>query len=274
MPSAPITGTPIRLQVSTASAPPVPPIDINTGLPPAQWRANSVSYQVGVFDVNGVSVDLSNFTYLQLTVATDQNAPTNLITATVLAANITPTISKAEWLAGTVQNASFNLSAAQTDVTLFAQPSQVYWLQLSGVTSGGSLVVLGAGEVTFYNAGSATPGSTGGQTDFNAQTNAGGNGSINPTSQLHTEQITFTGSAGTRIFPVTASAGNYAGAIVNIALLLPATPGILIQFTNQTLGGQVVASILTDGYTSNAALSLYLDGSGNYQPLSVLVPAH
>ena len=266
-------GIPIQLQVSTASSPPVNPIDVITGLPPAQWRANAVVYNVGIFDQNGNGVDLSSFSYLQLVVQAYQNAPTNLIAATVLAASITPVIQQGPWLAGTAQNAQFVLSAAQTDISLNAQPYQAYWIQLSGVTNAGALVVFGAGTVNFYNAGSATPAAVAGQTDFNAQTNNAGNGSVLPLSQLHTEQITVTGAARTSTFAVTSAAGAYAGALVNVAMILPATAGITINFTNQTTGGTQIASLTTDGYSLNAQAVFYLDNHGNYQPLSVTIPA-
>lgn len=268
MPSAPITGIPIRLQVSTASSPPVPPIDVNTGQPPAQWRANAVAYQVGVFDVNGVSVDLSNLSYLQLTIAATQNAPANLIVQTVLAGAITPTITQSDWLAGDAQNASFDLSAAMTDVTLNAQPSQAYWLQLSGVTTGGSLIVYGAGTVNFYNSGSATPAPVAATVDYNAQTNSTGNGTIAPTTNIHTEKITIMGAARTSAFVVTAPfvVGYGAGALVLVTVALPVTVGITVNFLSQSLSGATLGTATTDGYVSKAWAIFGYDGT-NYFPI-------
>ncbi len=269
MPSAPISGVPIRLQVSTASAPAVPPIDVNTGLPPAQWRANAVSYQVGIFDVNGVSVDLSNVTYLQLTIAATQNAPANLIVATVLAGSITPTITRSAWLAGTAQNASFDLSAAATDVTLGAQPSQDYWVQLSGVTSTGTLIVYGAGNVTFYNSGSATPAPLSGITDYNAQTNSTGNATVSPSTQVHTEKMTFAGSAGTRNV-VLEPGGTYEGGLVLVSAALPVTAGITINFLSGDLSGDTLGTATTDGYVSKISAIFAFDGT-DYIPVQFTI---
>ena len=273
MPSAPIDGVPIRLQVSTASAPAVPPIDVNTGLPPAEWRANAVSYQVGIFDANGNSVDLSNVAYLQLTIAATQNAPANFIVATVLAGAITPTISRSAWLGGTAQNASFNLTAAQTDITLAAAASQDYWLQLSGVTLTGSLIVYGAGNVTFYNSGSVTPAPIAGVTSFHAQTNTSGNSTIDPSSQIHTEQITVAGGANSTRDFVLEAGNNYAGALIHIPLILPPTPNITINVLNLSLSGATIASSVTDGYIRSALIIAGFDGT-NYSPLFVVNPAY
>ncbi len=269
MPSAPISGVPIRLQVSTASAPAVPPIDANTGQPPAQWRANSVSYQVGVFDVDGVSVDLTNISYLQLTIAADQNSPANLIVATVLAGSITPTITRSAWLAGTAQNASFDLSAEQTDVTLGAQLSQDYWVQLSGVTDTGALIVYGAGNVTFYNSGSATPAPLSGITDYNAQTNSSGNATISPTTQVHTEKMTFDGSAGTRNV-VVEPASTYEGGIIMVAAALPSTTGITINFLSGDLSGATLGTAVTDGYISKISAIFCFNGT-DYIPVQFII---
>lgn len=260
MPTAPIAGIPIRLQVSTASAPPVPPIDVNTGLPPAQWRANTVSYQAGVFDVNGDGVDLSNLAYLQLTIAENQNSPANLITSIVLAAGIIPTITQSAWLAGTAQNASFDLSAAATDVSLSAQPSQNYWIQLSGVTTLGARIVYGAGYVTFYNSGSATPAPISGITSRHDQTNASGDGSIDPTTNIHTEVITVAGSAGTRNFVLTPGSTS-SGAWVYVGLIMPTTPGITINILQGDLSGATLATITTDGFITKGFIGLSFDAT-------------
>lgn len=272
MPSPSITGTPVRLQVSTASAPPIPPIDANTGLPPAVWRSNSVSFQVGVFDVNGISVDLSNLAYLQLVIAASPTAPTNLFSMQVAAGAIVPMITQADWLSGAAQNATFAASAGAMDFTLLAALSQSYWIQVSGVTTGGALIVFGAGTINCYNAGSATPAPIASVVDFNAQTNATGNGTIAPMTNAHTEQLTITGSAGTRNFPIVPLSGLAAGARVWVAMVLPATVGITVNFLNLSLSGATLTSILTDGFSRSASLEFYFDGT-NFNIESVALPA-
>lgn len=271
MASSPLPGIPIRLQLSTASAPPVPPFDINTGQPPAQWRSNAVSYQVGIFDAYGNPVNLANLAYLQLSVAVNQTAPANLIVSTVLAGGIIPLIDQAGWLNGTAQNASFNLSAAQCDVAMQAQPSQALWLQVAGVTTSGAIIVYGAGYVTFYNAGSATPAPPPLITDFNAQPSAATGGAITALTCLHTEQITVTGAAGTRLFLVNPGL-TYAGCWVYVVVLLPTTPGIIIQLAGVNASSNILAEIISDGYSRAAFISLYFDGQ-YYWPGQVIVPA-
>ena len=270
------TGIPIQLLVSTVSSPPVNPIDVNTGLPPAQWRSNAVTYNVGIFDGNGSSVDLSNLAYLQLTIASSQNAPANLITATVLRGSITPTITLAGFQQGIAQNAAFILTASQTDVSLGAQPYQAYWIQLSGVTLSGSLIVYGAGYVNFYNNGSATPAPIAGVVDFNAQSIASGNGTILPQTNLHTEIVTVTGTGSETINLVLsppAVGGYVAGARVDTNLILPAVSGIMVNLLDQSLGGANVGSVLTDGYVRSAIIRSVWNGT-NYINSQVSIPAY
>lgn len=236
------------------------------------WRATAIAVQVGIFAPSGLAVDLTGFQYLQLTIAPNQNSPTNLITAVVLSSGITPTISQAAWLAGTAQQAEFDLSAAVTDITLFAQPSQPYWMSLTGVNAAGALIVLAAGTVNFYNSGSATPAPIASVVDFNAQTNATGNGTIAPMTNAHTEQLTITGSAGTRNFPIVPLSGLAAGARVWVAMVLPATVGITVNFLNLSLSGATLTSILTDGFSRSASLEFYFDGT-NFNIESVALPA-
>ena len=225
------------------------------------WRAQSIAIQVGVFQPNGSCVDLTGYQYLQLTIAQFPNSPTNFISTFVTTSDITGQISQADWLAGVAQQAEFDLAAYETDLTLFAQPSQPYWLQLLGLNSVGTIVILAAGTVNFYNAGSGTPAPVKAQTDYHAQTNSVGPGLIEPLSTLHTEVVTVTGLTGTRDLILSAPFFPQQGARVWIKLVLPATPAITINIRDLTFGGTILAQIVTDGYSRSAFVSLYFDGT-------------
>ncbi len=230
------------------------------------WRAQSIAIQVGVFQPNGSCVDLTDYQYLQLTIAQFQNSPTNFISTFVTTSDITPVISQADWLAGIAQQAEFDLAAYETDITLFAQPSQPYWIQLSGLNAVGTLIILAAGTINFYNAGSGTPAPVKAQTDYHAQTNSGGPGLIQPLSTIHTENVNLTGSGGTRDFILSAPFLPQAGARTWIKFAT-ATPGVAIpagitvRVRNLTFDGTILAQFTTDGYSSSAYVSLYFDGT-------------
>lgn len=96
-----------------------------------------------------------------------------------------------------------------------------------------------------------------------ASANSTGNTTITPHALgvQHTEIVTLTGSAGTRILILATSTSPLAGARVSLRLNLPATAAIVIEVRNATSGGTLLASLETDGSGSAAYLEFYYTGS-------------
>lgn len=270
----PIYGqVPIRFQASIVSSPPAIPIDANTGLAPAFWRSQGLVVQVGVFDVDNVSIDLSNVSYLQLVLLTSQDALAPVVTKTVLSGALTPYVLWADWQAGIGQQASFVFSNAELDVSLAAQPSQTYWMVLQGVTSGGVGIIYAAGPVTIYYSGTIIPAPTPSFVSAHEQTSTSGNFTVTPEAQVHHEEITVAGSAGTRACIVTA-AGLQKGALVALRFRLPNTAGIILQIYDQSLSGTLLATVLTqsDGFTKASRQQFWFDGANLQRDFEITPP--
>ena len=250
---------PIRLQVSLASAPPVPPVDANTGNAPQFWRAQNVGLQVGIFDAFGNSVDLSNLAYLQLTLQAAPASLTPLFSLQVAAASITDVITSQGWEAGTEFQALFPLTAAQTDVGLSGQQSAQFWMILSGQTVTGNFIIYSAGWVTVFNASSSLPFTVPGLTSRHDQENDSGDFTITPTSQLHKEIVTIGGSARTSNC-IMGINGVQDGAELTVVLLLPSTNGININFRSGVIGNPVI-SLISTGSVLQCRLKYYFDSS-------------
>ena len=264
---------PIRLQLSLVSAPPVSPIDINTGQAPSFWQGENISIQVGIFDAGDVSVDLSNLSFLQCVLSSAPDALSALASVTVLAADIIPTVNWADWLDNMNQQASFVFNGVQTDVGLGGGASQSFWLAVQGQTTAGARITYGAGWVTVYSPGSLIPTPANGFTSFEETSNIGGNVLVSPGSQMHTEVITVTGSAGTRKV-VLQDPGLQPGAHVWLRFGLPATAGIIFQVFNLSLLGTQLSTIQTasDGSLPSALLEYVFDGS-NFRALNYTLPS-
>ena len=96
-----------------------------------------------------------------------------------------------------------------------------------------------------------------------ASANSTGNTTVAPhaCALQHTEVITFTGSAGTRIVIIDVAQSPLSGARAGLRLALPATAAIIIEVRNATSGGSLLASLETDGSGSAATLEFYYNGS-------------
>lgn len=265
---------PIRLEADLISAPPVTPVDANTGLPIQFWARQGITVQCAVFDVSGNCVDLSNLSYAQLVIQQAASSLAPSVVKTVMAGSIIPVITRAAWLAGTAAQVSFTLSAAETDLGLSGANSAPYWIQFQGLTTGGAPIVYAAGTITVYNPGtSIPPPAANPYVSFHASANGSGNTTIVPTTQVHTEVIAVSGAARTSAFLITA-AGLAAGARVGLRFNLPATAAINLQIYDQTLMGTLLTTVTTaaDGFTPTAKVNLYFDGS-NFQRDELIIPA-
>jgi hypothetical protein len=166
----------IRLQLTTRSVPPVPPFDLDTGESPAFWRGENVDFRIGIFNRQGLSVDLSNLAFLQVDIfpnlipgpQPDTNQgyapysiqpypttpPAPLLSVTIPAVDITPTITKGGWQEGFEENAVAQFSWADTlSLQLAGQPKQLFSISIHGMTAGGNKLTYGGGPVYVFETG-------------------------------------------------------------------------------------------------------------------------
>lgn len=264
---------PIRVQADLVSQPPVIPVDANTGLPIQFWARQGLAFQVGIFDAALVGVDLSNLSYLQLVLQESQDALVPTVTKTINAGSLVTYITRADWLAGINQNATFILSNAETDVSLGGANEATYWLAIQGRTTAGANIVYAAGPVRIFNPGPGVPAPKTGLVGFHEQDSAGGNLIVTPDAQIFTEEITVSGAAETRDI-VVGVAGLEAGAKVGVRFILPATAGIIHRIFDQSLAGDLLATINSDpdGFTPAAKVNLFFDGA-NLKRDTLIIPA-
>ncbi len=263
---------PIRCRLSIVSNPPAYPIDDNTGMAPKFWRGQDVAIDVGIFDADNVVVDLSNVATLQLTFRESPTSPTYLVTTTVSAGSIIPTISYSGWSTGTAEQATFYLTPAETDLSLSGQDSAQIWMDIRGYLSNGNYLVYGAGYITVYNPGqSVVPIPSSQVVSYHTSTNTTGDTTVSPTRQIHTEKITVAGLARTSNF-ILAIDSPFAGYRVNILFLLPGTPGITLNIYNQSLLGTLLATFTTDANESNISIEFVFNGTA-WTVLNAIIPA-
>jgi hypothetical protein len=236
--------TPIRIALSTVSAPPASFTDQNTSASPQFFRSQGVSIQVGVFDSNGNPVDLSNLESLQFVLLPSSNSPYPLVVKTLLSGAFQEIVTAQDWENGVDQNATFVLTAADTDQGLDGELSQEFWGAVQGVTDDGTPITYGAGTVVIANSG--LPVNVPKAMGENEQANSAGNFTVSPESQDHTEIVTVTGSARTAA-AILSIVGAASGNKIRLVLNLPSTPGILINIVNGDLTGEVLDTIETNG---------------------------
>jgi hypothetical protein len=166
----------VLLELTVRSNPPISPVDINTGLPPAIWCGEDVDFNIGIFDPLGDSVDLSNLQYLELDIFPMQlpaqgiptdlgyapytqlpypsTPPAPLLSVTVPAGSITPTINRGDWLNGVAQQAVMSLGWVNTaSLSLGGLTSATFWLSVHGITSIGRKIQYGGCLIQVYESG-------------------------------------------------------------------------------------------------------------------------
>jgi hypothetical protein len=117
--------------------------DVFTSSTPELWRGNDVRFEVGLFLKNVLLVDISNIESLTLEVkltAARGGAP--VMTKTIAAAALDPTLADATWTDQTKQHALVEFSAAETNVDLSGQNAADFWLVISVVTTAGKQITI------------------------------------------------------------------------------------------------------------------------------------
>ena len=249
--------TPIRLQINPNAA----PIDANTLATPEAWRSTDTAIQIGIFDQNNVAVNLSTLLQLQVVLQATQGATTPLAVITIPAVSISSSLSYADWLSGSAQQAEADFTAGQMDQSLAGATSANLWLAVIGSTAT-QQIVFGAGPITLQLPAAAVPiPPPTGIVSEHAQSSTSGNLTVTPTSQMHTEAIAVSGAGGSRAFLIN-PAGIVAGARCTLALTgLAAAIGIIITVYIGSQSGAVLSVIATDGLMQNSCHEYYFNGA-------------
>lgn len=264
---------PIRLVLDIISNPPVTPVDANTGQAVQFWRAQDVDVQGAVFD-NGESTDLSNLVSIQLIIQKEATSPVPLLVKTVGVMQIIPYITVAGWNAGTAQQFTFSLTAAETDFNLDGQDSSSFWLIIRGLTASGRILNYGGGTIRVFNPGNTLPIPMPGVVSSHSQTNSSGNSTVTPESLLHKEYITVNGVAGTRNILVQSS-GLVPGSVIETVFEFedPSVADIIINVYWGSLTGPLLSTFQTDGFQPNANFRCEVDSDYQLIPLLLTIPA-
>ena len=251
---------PIRLQLSTVSG--AAPIDANTSQPPIAWRGQAVAVQVAIFDSSNVAVDLSGLVSLTVALQASQDALIPLAAVTVAAADFSSGLTIADWRAGTDQQAEADFTAGQMDQSLDGYETADLWILVTGLTAAGQTIIYGAGAFTLALASESIPfPPPSGLVSYHAQTNAAGNSTVTPMSQLHTEVIGITGAARTSLI-ILGTANVSAGARTALRFTgLDAASSIVLQIHSGISTGPLVTTITTNGTMVRAAVDLIFDGT-------------
>ena len=249
--------SPIRLQINPNAA----PIDANTLGTPEAWRSTDTAIQIGIFDQNNVAVNLSTLLQLQVVLQATQDAQTPLAVVTISAAGITSTVSYADWLSGDEYQVEADFTAGQMDQSLAGATSANLWLAVVGSTAT-QQIVFGAGPIILQLPAAAIPiPPPTGIVSEHEQSSVIGNLTISPTSQMHTEAIAVSGTAGSRSFLID-PAGMVAGARCTLALTgLDAAVGIIVTIYNGDQSGAQLSVIATDGLMANSCHEYYFNGA-------------
>ena len=249
---------PIRLQCSTVSA--TAPIDADTGSAPIAWRGQALAVQVGIFDNNGVAIDVSGLASLSVALQATADALTPL--AVVATTNFTAGLTKSDWLAGLAQQCECDFTAAQTDQSLGGAAYANLWVVVTGITSAGATIIYGAGTFVLMLASNSVPfPAPAGLVSYHAQGNATGNSTVTPTSQLHTEALTISGAARTSNI-VLGVTNISAGARLALRLTgLNSASAIVLNFLSGSLAGPSVTTLTTNGVMVRAWIDATFDGS-------------
>lgn len=265
---------PIRCELDFVSAPPVVPIDANTGAQVKFWRSQDVAYQVGVFDVNGVCVSMANLLSLQLLIQSTPTSPFPLINKVVTSDDIIPFITRAGWTSGSDQQATFILSSAETDVGLNGKDSEQFWLIIRGVTLTGNIINYGGGYIRIYNPGNTLALIMPGIVTYHRTTNSTGTSTVTPTSLIHTEEITISGAATVRNFlvdPAQWPAGSQVW--LKFTFPTPLVAGIVLNVYSGSLSGELLLTYTTDAFQANALVLLNEDGLGGFSGAMLVSPS-
>jgi len=187
---------------------------------------------------------------------------------------------------GLTVNATTGAVVAPISAATFASANSYALLSGANTFLSGSSVTFAAGStLTVNGAFAGTP--TGGTLDFSANTltlpatvsggatsllargqgyaassNASGTTTITPNSRtaVHSEILTITGTASTRIVVLSVS-GRVAGDILRLRLNVPATQNIVIDVRNATAGGTQLTQLTTDTSGDDCALEYVFDGT-------------
>jgi len=236
------------------------PTDINTGQIPQLWVRRGAQINVSIFNQYNSSIDLSSLAYLQVVITANPSAITPIITSTVYPPNINSIVSYNAWTQGLQAQATFTLSNVDTDITLYGQNSAQYFMFIQGYTTSGNMITYGGGTCVFYNPAYNVPAPKATYVSFNAQTSSTtATVNVYPTSQLHTERITVTGSGYPRSIIVNTT-GLIAGSHIWLRFSTTDTLTIIFNVYDSSILNPILVTLQTDQFTPSALVDLVYNG--------------
>ncbi len=260
---------PIRLGLSILSN---TPIDANTGQPPKFFRGQALALQVGIFDADNVAVDLTNLQSMTFVLQQAEDSAVALVTKQILAETITPTIARDAWLNGSVQQAQFVLSNAETDQSLAGLTEATLWMLIYGTNAAGQRIIYAAGPCVLHAPGSTLPPRPYGYVSRHAQTMDVDNATIAPASLQHTEIVTIEGAARTTSL-ILGTTGIADGALLHLRLELPATPDIILNIRSGLISSDIISTITTGSALNALFVYSYNETAAAWEPIAYLYPA-
>jgi hypothetical protein len=144
--------------------------DLATSAPPQLWNATNIRFELGFFQ-NAALVDVSGFESVTLQIKDPNNKiGAAFVSRTISSGDLDNSTTDDTWADGTQQQCVVEFDHTET-VMPMAGDTTSFWLVLSAVTTGTHMVVLGAGTITFNEAGYEVvgPSSASGDTYYTAQ---------------------------------------------------------------------------------------------------------
>jgi hypothetical protein len=122
----------IRLKLDVAKATSYKHLDVNTSQNPEHWRGNDLQFELGIC-FNDTLSDISNLASITLEVkdASAEAGTAALMSKTILAADLDPTLNAASWADQTKQHALVIFTGAEANIAAASN----YWLVVSAITT-------------------------------------------------------------------------------------------------------------------------------------------
>jgi hypothetical protein len=260
----------VRLQLSLTGS---SPYDANTGTAPQIYRASNVAFQCAIFDAYNNPVNVANLSQMQLVL---QPSPTSLyqsVSITVPSSGFNANYCDwSDWQAGLLENVTFDISAAMSDLSLNGQASAQYWLIVQGTTITNQIITYTAGYITVLNTSWALPPNSSSYVSRHAQNSSNTVPiSVVPASQLHTEKIILSGSGSPRTV-IVSSAGLFAGAHVWLRFSNSFQTTIVLNIYDMNFPTVILVTAQTDQFTTSVLIDLVFNGSA-FEINDTIIPA-
>lgn len=107
---------------------------------------------------------------------------------------------------------------------------------------------------------------------YNPSTNTG-SGTVTPASENHTEDMTFSGAAGTYNVILAVTGNNVPGDRIVVKATFPATANLLVKFWTALAVGTPLATYNTDGVVTSGAFEFVMNALSAWEYQRAKAPA-